>query len=95
MERYQFKVEDPNFLLELINNGEIEILATADDDGVAPFPNPNSSSDSLWNIDIDSIFSSAQNTSRKEIKRKNRAVTSHRLLTSREVIQENQAVANK
>ena len=35
---------------------------------MAMLPSPNSSSDSLWHIDIDSIFPSNQNTSSKEIK---------------------------
>uniref|UniRef100_A0A8W8K0Z7 PiggyBac transposable element-derived protein domain-containing protein n=1 Tax=Magallana gigas TaxID=29159 RepID=A0A8W8K0Z7_MAGGI len=74
-----FEVDDPSYLLQLINSGEIQVVATADKEGVATLP-----VDTVWNEHIDAIFSPSVNAPRTavESKKKSRAITSHRLLTS-------------
>lgn len=87
-----FEVDDPSYLLQLINSGEIQVVATADNEGVATLP-----VDTVWNEHIDAIFSPSVNAPRTavESKKKSRAITSHRLLTSVEVVNEKRAVAEK
>lgn len=77
------QLDDPTALLDMITNGKIDIIATANDDGVAEIP-----ASAAWNTDIDMLFSpQTGDTQVAEKAKKSRTITSHRLLTSASVIE--------
>lgn len=85
------ELEDPQHLFHLITHGELEIVASANDEGEATLPS------SLWNTNIEALFSPCKNTQTcaVPVKKTSRAITSHRLLTSDDVINEKRVLAEK
>ncbi|XP_069131674.1 tigger transposable element-derived protein 1-like [Argopecten irradians] len=86
-------VDDPQQLLELIKSGEIEIIATADDNGVALIADST-----LWNSNVEEIFTpekSKGKTENLQSKRGRASIKSHRLLTSDSIIKEKREAFEK
>lgn len=75
---------DATSLLEMINAGQVEIVATADEQGVAEIPPVIS-----WSTDMAQMFlpsPSSENVLQPKKAKTSKAITSHRLLTHESVI---------
>ena len=80
-------IDDPALLLDLIQSGKIEVVATAEENGIAEIPLAQ------WSAEVESLFlppAPAKSTETKTTKRKK--ITSHRLLTSPEILSEKKRV---
>lgn len=89
----QPEIDDPQNLLELILQNKIEVVATANQEGVATVSD-------MWNAEVTSLFLPFSNVSENkkptEVKKtKTASHQSHRLLTSEEVVQEKLLLAKK
>ncbi|VDH90293.1 Hypothetical predicted protein [Mytilus galloprovincialis] len=89
----QPEIDDPQHLLELILQNKIEVVATANEEGVAAVSD-------MWNAEVTSLFLPFSNVSENkkptEVKKtKTASHQSHRLLTSEEVVQEKLLLAKK
>jgi hypothetical protein len=81
-----FEPENPEHLLDLITSGQLNIIATADINGEAIVPS------SIWSSEVENLFSPSplciENKTSQQLNKKVKKNTSHRLLTSQEIITE-------
>ncbi|KAK3104222.1 hypothetical protein FSP39_025431 [Pinctada imbricata] len=82
-------IEDPALLLDLIQTGKLDVVATADENGIAEIP----TNTCLWSEEIENLFVPQQDMEPSQNKsqlttKKSKKITSHRLLTSPEILEE-------
>ena len=75
-------VDNPVLLLDLIKRGKIDVVATADENGVAELPTCD------WSTELEALFLPSQITLPPQPKQSRRKITSHGILTSREILDE-------
>ncbi|KAK3102801.1 hypothetical protein FSP39_014015 [Pinctada imbricata] len=82
-------IEDPALLLDLIQTGKLDVVVTADENGIAEIP----TNTCLWSEEIENLFVPQQDMEPSQNKsqlttKKSKKITSHRLLTSPEILEE-------